>query len=139
MKKFTAKQFNRTPGPVFDAARDDGKCVITHGPNNEFELKHIKTEEQACERVDTMEKPAITEEYLLGFQERMRNAIRTEIDKRKSPEGHDNEMIINGFVFKVLETFDHHTCAAFPNPEQVRIGEIYYYKNLKVMAIKESE
>lgn len=43
MKTFTAKQFNRTPGVVFDAARDDGKCVITHGNNNEFMLSHSKS------------------------------------------------------------------------------------------------
>lgn len=43
MKTFTAKQFSRTPGVVFDAARDDGKAEITHGANNKFELNYIKS------------------------------------------------------------------------------------------------
>lgn len=30
MKTFTAKQFTRTPGQVFEAAREDGKVEITH-------------------------------------------------------------------------------------------------------------
>ena len=42
MKTFTAKQFSRTPGVVFDAAREDGAAAITHGHNNEFTLTHNK-------------------------------------------------------------------------------------------------
>jgi hypothetical protein len=48
MKSFTAKQFSRTPGVVFDAAREDGKVEITHGQfAGKFQLYYMA--QNVCE------------------------------------------------------------------------------------------
>jgi hypothetical protein len=84
MKTFTAKQFSRNPAQVFDAAREYGRAVITHGGylSGQFVLEYQKKADEF-----------ISEEYLTDFNKRMAKAIRSEMDKRneKGPEGPDSD------------------------------------------------
>ena len=94
MKTFTAKQFSRTPGVVFDAARDDGKVIITHGPHNGYTLEHTG---KVCK-------------YTLKAGE----AGITYYEKEKGPEWDatiqytaGDRVIHNGVECVITETFSH--------------------------------
>lgn len=77
MKTFTAKQFSRTPGKVFDAARDDGKVEITHGANKTFELTYLH------EEIASNETIVIDEECIKQFGIDMASAIKSTLAARR--------------------------------------------------------